>query len=221
MFTQYLRLRHDITSAESEEDQTDPEDQVMLKKLKDMINLTKTIRGIPGHEFVRMHIIDTDLERDCVRKYWAIRLPTYRLPGAAEGQRPTLDLANIKLLRDGKEEVCAADTLSVDEYEQMLLILVSHIMRILGSDCVPVVMRPVATDAMRRYIEPVTRMGRYDAIEFPAIEGEMKPRFRLLGLSNREVKRRNWVREGEFGWSEVPDQEPTPADDNHVRAAPK
>jgi hypothetical protein len=189
-----------------------------LKRLKDMINLTKTIRGIPGHESARIHIIDNDLERDRVKRYWAVRVPTYRLPGAAAAQRPTLDLANVKLLDD--KEGCAADVLSVEEYERMLLILVSHILRILGSDCVPVVMRPVTTEALRRYIEPVTRMGRYDAIEFPAIEGEMKPRFRLLGLSNKEVKRRNWVRDGDFGWAEVPDQPQEPVTGN-VRAGPK
>ena len=204
LFTQYLRLHHDITHAESDEE-TNTEDQVTLQKLKDMINLTKTIRGIPGHESARMHIIDTDVQNGRVTKYWVIRIPTYRLAGETDGQRPTLDLANIRLLDD--KEDCAADVLPTEDYERMLLILVSHIIRILGSDSVPVVIRPVTTDVLRRYIEPLTRMGKYDALEFPAVEGEMRPRFRLLGISNREVRRRNWVREGEFGWSNIADEE--------------
>ena len=68
-------------------------------------------------------------------------------------------------------------------------------------------MRPVVTEGLREYIEPLTRMGKWDSIEFPAVEGESKPRFRLLGLSNREVKRRGWVREGEFGWAHIPEVE--------------
>lgn len=210
MFAQYLRLHHDITHVDSD-DEIDEDDQVALHKLKDMIALTKTIRGIPGHESAKIHIVDTDLERDCVRKFWGIKVPTYRLSGEADGQRPTLDLANIKLLDDMERR--AGDTLPPEEYERMIVILVSHIMRILGSDCVPVVMRPVVTNTLREYIEPVTRMGRHDAIEFPAVEGEMRPRFRLIGLSNREVRRRNWVREGEFGWTHIPDE----GDNNHSR----
>jgi hypothetical protein len=36
-------------------------------------------------------------------------------------------------------------------------------------------MRPVTTDDLREYIELLTRMGKWDSIEFPAVEGEGKP----------------------------------------------
>jgi hypothetical protein len=41
-------------------------------------------------------------------------------------------------------------------------------------------MRPVLTDELKGYIEPLTRMGKGDSIEFPAVHGGDKPRFRLL-----------------------------------------
>lgn len=204
VFTEYLRLQHDITCSEEEVERTE---RITLQKMKDMIALTKTIRGLPGHENARFHIVDYDLSHDSVRKYWSIIVPIYRLSEdekAAAKQRPTLNLSNIKL-SDTDELAC--DALSNEDYERMLHVLISHIMKILGSDCVPVVMRPVVTEGLREYIEPLTRMGKWDSIEFPAVEGEMKPRFRLLGLSNREVRRRGWVREGEFGWSHIPEVE--------------
>jgi hypothetical protein len=93
----------------------------------------------------------------------------------------------------------AFDALPTEEYERMLHILISHIIRILGSDCVPVVMRPVVTAELGWYIEPLTRMGRWDSIEFPSVEYEENPRFRLLVfdliptrphkvVSNRNIK---------------------------------
>jgi hypothetical protein len=203
VFTEYLRLQYDITHSE----QVDNQDQITLQRMKDMIALTKTIRGLPGHENARFHVVDYDRENNSVRKVWTIVVPIYRLSDESNGQRPTLNLAKIKLLSKGKEEECAADALSTEDYERMLHILISHIIKILGSDCVPVVMKPVTTDGLREYIEPVTRMGKSDTIEFPAIEGEEKPRFRLLGLSNREVQRLGWAREGEFGWDHVQEQE--------------
>jgi len=201
VFTEYLRLQHDITHS----DDVDDNDVITLQKMKDMIALTKTIRGIPGHECAKFHVVDYNLENESVRKFWSIVVPIYRLSSDSNAQRPTLDLANIKFI--GETEGRAADILPTDEYERMLHILISHIIRILGSDSLPVVMRPVTIDDLRDYIEPLTRMGKWDSIEFPAIEGEDKPRFRLLGLSNREVRRRGWVREGEFGWSHIQDQE--------------
>jgi hypothetical protein len=201
VFTEYLRLQHDITHA----DEVDDNDIITLQKMKDMIALTKTIRGIPGHENARFHVVDFDLDGDSVRKFWSIVVPIYRLSSSSNAQRPTLDLGHIKVI--GEPEGIAADVLPAKEYERMLHVLISHIMRILGSDSVPVVMRPVTTDDLREYIEPLTRMGKWDSIEFPAVEGEERPRFRLLGLSNREVRRRGWVREGEFGWSHIQEQE--------------
>jgi len=187
----------------------DDQDQLTLQKMKDMIALTKTIRGLPGHESAKFHVVDYDLETESVRKFWSIVVPVYRLSDdEANGQRPTLNLAGIKLLDKSDTEENAGDVLPTEDFERMLHILVSHIMRILGSDCVPVVMRPVVTETLRGYIEPLTRLGKYDSIEFPpAAEGEEKPRFRLLGLSNREIRRLGWVREGEFGWSHIQEQE--------------
>ena len=219
MFTEYLRLQHDIThSSADDDDDVDDNDMISLQKMKDMIGLTKTIRGIPGHEKVRFHVVEYDLQNDSVNKFWMVLIPIYRLNSAEDstsnGQRPTLDLGNIKLPGSvagggagGDNECIAADILPPDEYERMLLVLISHIIKILGSDCVPVVMRPVQTDRLREYLEPLTRMGKWDSIEFPALEGQsIRPRFRLLGLSNREVRRRGWQREGEFGWSHVQEQ---------------
>jgi hypothetical protein len=34
---------------------------MILQKSKEMIDQTKTIRGIPGHESTRFHVIDDDL----------------------------------------------------------------------------------------------------------------------------------------------------------------
>jgi hypothetical protein len=202
VFTEYLSLQRDIT--QSEEEDVDNSERITLQNMKDMIALTKTIRGLPGHESAKFHVIDYNLSNNSVRKFWSIIVPIYRLSEDDKGQRPTLNLSNIKLI-DSKDEEYAADTLSTEDYERMLHVLISHIMRILGSDCVPVVMRPVVTEELREYIEPLTRMGKWDSIEFPAVEGETKPRFRLLGLSNREVRRRGWDREGEFGWTHVCD----------------
>jgi hypothetical protein len=123
-----------------------------------------------------------------------------------------LNFAKIELLGTGKnkgKDEYAANVLPVEEYERMIYVLITYIIQILGSDCVPVVMRPVTTEGLRKYIEPLTRMGKWDLMEFPAtVEGEEKPRFRLLGLSNRKVKQLGWVREGEFGWDHIPEQEP-------------
>ena len=47
-FTEYLRLQHDITSSEEVEES----EQIMLHHMKDLIALTKTIRGLPGHEML-------------------------------------------------------------------------------------------------------------------------------------------------------------------------
>src|SRR5579859_1480721 len=140
VFTEYLRLQHDITHAE----EVDEGDMITLQKMKDMIGLTKTIRGIPGHEKCRFHVVEYDLEMDSVKRFWMVVIPTYRLSEDANSQRPTLDLGNIQLL--GDNEGIAADILPPEEYEKMLHVLISHIIRILGSDCVPVVMRPVHTD---------------------------------------------------------------------------
>jgi len=170
--------------------------------MKDMIALTKTIRGIPGHESARIHVVDHDLDSDMVRKFWCVVVPVYRL-SPDNAQRPTLDFANIKLVDNG--ERIAAETLCPEDYERMLHILISHVIRILGADCVPVVMKPVTTDELRNYIEPLTRLGKGDSIEFPAVKGD-KPRFRLLGISDRDVRRRGWVREGEFGWVHIKEE---------------
>ena len=207
MFTEYLRLQHDITHSE----EVDEQERLILQKLKDMITLTKTMRGLPGHESAKFHVVDYDLETESVRKFWSIVVPVYRLSDdKANGQRPTLNLASIKLLGASDKEESAGDVLSTEDFERMLQILVSHIMRILGSDCVPVVMRPVVTENLRRYIEPLTRLGKWDSIEFPpVVEGQEKPRFRLLGLSNRDIRRLGWVREGEFGWNHIQEQEST------------
>jgi hypothetical protein len=204
-FTEYLRLQHDIAS--TSDDDVDNTERITLQKMKDMIALTKTIRGYAGHETARVHIVEYEPSNlECVRKFWSLVVPVYRIPGSdASSQRPTLNLANITLLENDKR---AADALPPEEYERMLLILISHIFRILGSDCVPVVMNPVVTDHLRKYLEPVTRLGKFDTIEFPPeIEGDARPRFRLLGLSNRDVRRRGWMRDGEFGWAHVQDVE--------------
>lgn len=202
VFTEYLRLQHDVTHAV----EVDPDDLVILQKQKDMIALTKTIRGIPGSETAKFHVIDEDLDANAVRSLWSILIPIYRLSEHGNGQRPTLNFASIRLLSNGGEEL-AAKALSTEDYERMLHVLISQIVRILGSDCVPVVMRPVVTAGLREYIEPLTRMGRYDSIEFPAIEGEEKPRFRLLGRPNREIARLGWERQGEFGWHHIREEE--------------
>jgi len=198
VFTEYLRLQHDITHSE----EVDDADLITLQKMKDMIALTKTIRGIPGHESARIHVVDHDLDSDMVRKFWCVVVPVYRL-SPDNAQRPTLDFANIKLVDNG--ERIAAETLCPEDYERMLHILISHVIRILGADCVPVVMKPVTTDELRNYIEPLTRLGKGDSIEFPAVKGD-KPRFRLLGISDRDVRRRGWVREGEFGWVHIKEE---------------
>ena len=52
----------------------------------------------------------------------------------------------------------------------------------------------------------MTRMDRWDSIDFPGVEDEEKPQFRLLGLSNGELKRRRWVKEGAFGWSHITEE---------------
>ena len=204
-FTEYLRVQRDIASAS--DDDVDNAERITLHQMKDMIALTKTIRGYAGHETARLHIVDYEPSNlDRVRKVWSIVVPVYRLLGSdASSQRPTLNLANITLKEDDKR---AADELPSDEYERMLHILISHIFRILGSDCVPVVMKPVVTDQLRKFIEPLTRFGKFDAVEFPPERaGDVRPRFRLLGLSNRDVRRRGWVRDGEFGWAHVQDIE--------------
>jgi hypothetical protein len=218
VFTEYLRLQHDITHSSPERDDRDDDDddgrdRITLQKMKDMIALTKMIRGIPGHEKVKFHVVEYDLQNDTVTKFWMVLIPLYRLSDdTTSSQRPTLDLGNLHLLNPTSSSTgpgLAADLLPTPEYERMLLVLVSHIVRILGSDCCPVVMRPVLTDRLRGYLEPLTRMGKWDSIEFPAaVEGQScRPRFRLLGLSDREVRRRGWVREGEFGWSHVQEQQ--------------
>jgi len=204
-FTEYLRLQRDIANAS--DDDVDSSERITLQKMKDMIALTKTIRGYAGHETARFHVLDYEPSNlECVRKLWSIVVPVYRLLDSdASSQRPTLNLANITLIEDGRR---ATDALPSAEYERMLLILISHIFRILGSDCVPVVMKPVVTDELRKYIEPLTRLGKFDAMEFPPERNEdAPPRFRLLGLSNRDVRRRGWVRDGEFGWAHVQDVE--------------
>ena len=207
-YNRYYRLYNDIYRSEQDDDQ----DRINLKKMRDMITLTKTIRGIPGHESAKVYVIDENLQNDPVNRVWPIVIPIYRLSAAVESnaQRPTLNFAKIKLLgtekNKGKDE-CAADVLSTDEYERMLSVLITYIMTILGSDCVPVVMRPVVTEGLRKHIEPLTRLGKWDSIEFPAtVEGDEKPRFRLLGLSNRKVKQLGWAREGEFGWDHIQEQ---------------
>jgi hypothetical protein len=56
------------------------------------------------------------------------------------------------------------------------------------------VMRRVVPAELRGYMEPFTRMGRWDSIKFPGDEYEENPRFRLLVFSNGELKRRRWAR---------------------------
>jgi hypothetical protein len=212
VFTEYLRLQHDISPAQDgeEDDVVSDEDKINLQKLKDMINLTKTIRGIPGHATAKFHVINSDIRSDCVNRFWTILIPTYHLSPSEPSQRPTLDLAHIRLLdrpaTPSSSLPLTCDALSPTEYEHLLLILLAHIMRILGSDSLPLVMRPVVTAELRGFIEPLTRMGKMDRIEFPAVDGGERPRFRLLGLANREVRRRGWTRGGEFGWEHVPDE---------------
>jgi hypothetical protein len=212
VFTEYLRLSYDISNSED----VPAEDRITLQRVRDMFALTKTIRGMPGHESARFHVVDYECESVNV---WTIVVPIYRLSEESDGQRPTLNLANIKLVEKDKEER-AFDALSSQQYEKMLQVLISHVMKILGSDSVPVVMKPVTTESLRKYIEPVTRLGKWDSMEFPAVEGEEKPRFRLLGLSDREVLRRGWIREGEFGWTHIKeqqDQEPEQTNINGTR----
>jgi len=203
-FAEYLRLRHDITISCNVNDS----DRLRLLELKDMIALAKMILGISGHDCTQFHVVDKVLDRDCVRGYWWIEVPIYRLSKEDVGQRPTLYLGMIKLLKPGtrKQIGFASDALPTEEYEWMLHILISKIIRILGSDCVPVVMNPILTERFSRYVEPLTRVGRRDSIEFPAIEGETRPRFRLLGLPNEEAERRGWVRTGKFGWANVQEE---------------
>lgn len=178
-----------------------------------MIALAKTILGIPGipgHEWVRFCVVDKDPDQGDVRSCWSIVVPMYRLlENENVGQRPTLNLGAIKLVwRRGTRQPKRrpSDALATAEYEWMLQILISKIIQIIGSDCVPVVMEPVLTEGLKEYIEPLTRMGKRDAIEFPAVEGREKPRFRLLGLSNEEIKRRGWVRMGTSGWNHIQEE---------------
>jgi hypothetical protein len=191
-FAYFLGLRRAIATRNDADDS----DKLRLQKAKDMVNLTSMIRGIPGHQSAEFHFTDC-----------SIIVPTYRLSEVEnDGQRPTLNLAKIRLLPTFKGvEGCVADILLTEVYEWMLHVLISHILLILGSDCVPVVMRPVITDGLREYIEPLTRLGNWDSIEFPAVGGKEKPRFRLLGLSDQEVRRRRWVRGGKFGWGHIPE----------------
>jgi len=206
-FARYLGLRHDIAAS----DEVDDSDRVTLEKMKDMIALAKTIGGINRNGGARFHVINKDPKYGSVQGCWQIVIPTYDLPEDGNNrQLPTLNLGRIKLVQTGPRkgiEECAADALPTEEYELMLRILISHIIHILGSDCVPVVMRPIVTAELKEYIEPLTRMGKWDSIEFPAIDDKEMPRFRLLGLSDQEVRRRGWVREGPFGWSHVKDDE--------------
>ena len=194
----------------------DPVDRITLQEMKDLINLTKTIRGIPGNEASRFHLVEYNTETHAVQNFWSILVPVYRLSQDV-GQRPTLNLATVSLLEKNKEAEIAAKALSQEDYERLLYVLISHIFRILGSDCVPVVMRPVTTEYLRAYIEPLTRLGKWDSIEFPAIDGEDRPRFRLLGLSDKEIQNRGWTREGEFGWGHIRDQETSEEEMGHDR----
>src|SRR5204863_8851875 len=73
VFTEYLRLQHDIT--QSEEEEVDNSERITLQNMKDMITLTKTIRGLPGHESAKFHVIDYNLSNDSIRKFWSIIVP--------------------------------------------------------------------------------------------------------------------------------------------------
>src|SRR5271154_6664270 len=101
VFTEYLRLQHDITH--SEESEVENSERVTLQNMKDMIALTKMIRGLPGHEGTRFHVIDYNLENDTVRSLWTVNLSIYQLSTDNKGQRPTLNLANIKLYNQREE----------------------------------------------------------------------------------------------------------------------
>ena len=90
-----------------------------LLELKDMIALAKTILGIPGHDCTQFHVVDKFLDRHCVRGYWWIEVPIYRLSKEDVGQRQTLYLGMIKLLQSGTTEQIgfASDVLPTEEYE--------------------------------------------------------------------------------------------------------
>ena len=133
VFTEYLRLQHDI--AQSEEDEVDNSERITLQNMKDMIALTKTIRGLRGHESAKFHVIDYNLSNDSVRKFWSIIVTYIVFQKMIRVNDQLLNLSNIKLI-DSKDGEFAADTLSTEDYERMLHILISHIMKILGSDCV-------------------------------------------------------------------------------------
>src|SRR5271168_3257548 len=54
VFMELLRLQSDIV----QEEEVDPVDRISLQEMKDLINLTKTIRGIPGNESSRFHVVE-------------------------------------------------------------------------------------------------------------------------------------------------------------------
>src|SRR5436190_4329045 len=128
VFTEYLRLQHDITC--STHDEVENTERITLQNMKDMIAMTKTIRGLPGHETARFHLVDYDLSSDSARKFWPIKIHIYRLSEDEKQQCPTLNLANIKLT---ETDELACEALSNEDYERMLHVLISHIMKILGS----------------------------------------------------------------------------------------
>jgi hypothetical protein len=196
LFTVYLLLQYNNSDGST------------LQKIKGMIELSKMIVGIGHEQADPFPVKDQYLNDGSGNGHWSTIIPTYRLQNYHSARQPILDLAGIKLCAPTKEasERWAVDVLPPEKYEWVLCVLISYIIRILGSDCVPVVMRPVVTEELRRYIEPLTRIGKRDSITLPAPDGTPKLRFRLLGLSDAEVKKCGWLREGQFGWSHIKEE---------------
>jgi hypothetical protein len=133
-----------------------------------MINLTSMIRGIPGHQSTEFHFTD-----DC-----SIIVPSYRLSEVEnDGRRPTLNLAKTRLLRtfEGADE-CASDILPKEVYERMLHVFISYSPSF-GVRLCACCYATVIADGLREYIEVLTRLGKWDSIEFPAVEGKRNPGF--------------------------------------------
>ena len=124
------------------------------------------IVGIGHQQTDPFPVRDQDVNDGSEKGYWSTIVPTYCLHNYHSSQQPILDLADIKLYAPTKEasERWVVDVLPPEKYEWILCVLISYIITILGSDCVRVVMRPVVTEELRRYIEPLTRIGKRDSL---------------------------------------------------------